>query len=181
MPSKQILATAEQLEQITTALAQKISAAYRNRRNAAAVVMLEGARRFASDLLAKLDFPMDAVYVKASSYYGGTISTGLVRIEGPQDLPERIRGNNILLIDDIYDTGRTMAAMLARLSEYHPESIKTCVLLEKNVPHIQNIPLDFIGLTVEDAFIVGYGLDYNGSCRELPYIAALSGVPAAEM
>jgi len=180
MQFERILATSEQLDQIVSDLAEKIAETYRGRRNAAAVVMLEGARRFASDLLAKLDFTMDVIFVKASSYYGQTVSTGFVQIEGPQDLSQLVRGKNILLIDDIYDTGQTMATMLSRLSEYQPESIKICVLLEKTIPHTEYIPIDFTGLKVDDAFIVGYGLDYNGCFRELPYIAALSGIPAAE-
>jgi hypoxanthine phosphoribosyltransferase len=174
MPREQILITADQLESTVSGLAEKISGVYRNVDNVIALVMLEGARYFAKDLLAKLDFPIEAVFVKASSYYGRVSSAGHVRIDGPADLSEKIRGKHILLIDDIYDTGLTLAALLNRLADDKPQSVKICVLLEKDILHEKRIPIDFLGTKVPDAFVVGYGLDYDGRYRELPYLAVLS-------
>ena len=87
---------------------------------------------------------------------------------------EKVHGNNILLIDDIYDTGLTLSHILKWLSDCEPATVKTCVLLEKEVEHANTIDIDFLGTTIEDVFAIGYGLDYEGRYRELPFIGELS-------
>ena len=173
MPCSEILLNTEQLNRIVSRLARGISCACPNIDNYLAIVVMDGAKYFAKDLLAKLDFGLDVEYVKASSYQG-TCSSGSVTIDGDETIQEKIRGKNILLIDDIYDTGSTLFRIIEWLNQYEPNSIQTCVLLEKRHTHSRDIDIDFVGTPIEDAFIVGYGLDYNGQYRDLPFIGVLS-------
>ena len=174
MVYSRILITEEQLQHITTALSQKLNTAYANTENCLALVILEGAKYFAKDLFDKIEFPIDVEYVKASSYLGGTHSTGEVSLESNDDLPQKIAGKNILIIDDIYDTGHTLSKLMVWIQNCHPADVKTCILLEKEIPHDQTAEIDFLGTTIEDAFVIGYGLDYDNQYRELPFIAELS-------
>ncbi len=174
MVYNRILITQQQLLHIVTNMSQKINAAYADTDNCLALVILEGAKYFANDLLAKIEFPIEVEFIKASSYLGGTQSTGNVQLQECDDLPQKIAGKNILLIDDIYDTGRTLSKLLKWLDSCNPADVKTCILLEKEIPHEEIIDIDFLGTTVEDAFVIGYGLDYENQYRDLPFIAELS-------
>lgn len=166
-----ILVSTEQLDACVTRIAQRLNVFYEGHEDILGLVILEGARPFATDLAKKLTFGMKLEFLKASSYKG-TESTGKAKIEDRRHLPEKVEGQHILLIDDIYDTGLTLTAILEELKQYHPASMKTCVLLEKEHPHRKEVPVDFIGMKIEDAFVIGYGLDYNGLYRDLPFIAA---------
>ena len=172
MPYDRILLSTEQLSQIVSRLAQAISATYHDTDDCLAMVALEGARYFANDLLKQVDIPFDTEYIKASSY-SGVRSTGNVVIDKQDSLKARIRGKNILLIDDIYDSGLTLSRLLYWLNECGAKSVRTCVLLEKQTTHTANIEIDFMGTTIENEFIIGYGLDYNGQYRDLPFIGVL--------
>jgi hypoxanthine phosphoribosyltransferase len=167
-----ILITAEQLDARITALAQHISAAY-NGDSILAMVLLEGARPFAHQLLSRLTIPAAAEYLKVSSYHGGTKSTGDVILNFPIELNNKIRGNNILIIDDIYDTGLTLASTVDHVRQCEPKAIKTCVLLEKQILHHRFVPIDFLGFQIEDTFVIGFGMDYRNQYRNLPFIASL--------
>ncbi len=173
MSYSRILVSTEQLEQVVLRLAQNIHSAYQNMDNCLALVVGDGAKYFAGDLLAKLDFPLEVEYIKASSY-SGINSTGTVTIDKKDTLRGKICGKNILLIDDIYDTGLTLSRILEWLSDCQPESITTCVLLEKEIEHTKNIDIDFLGMKIEDVFAIGYGLDFEDQYRELPFIGELS-------
>lgn len=169
-----ILISAEQLQKVIGNIAERVNAAYANTENCLALVALEGAKYFAADLLSKIEFPIDVEYIKASSYLGGTESTGTVKLANNSELPQKIAGKNILIIDDIYDTGHTLSTLLTWVKDCRPETIQTCVLLEKEISHDKQLKIDFLGTTVEDAFVIGYGLDYKNQYRELPFIAELS-------
>lgn len=173
MPYDRILLNTEQLSRIVSRLAREISASYHTMDNCLALVVLEGARYFANDLLKQVSTPMDIEFIQASSY-SGVNSTGNVVINEQDSLKTKIDGKNILLIDDIYDTGLTLSRILDWLREYGANSVKTCVLLEKQIKHKKDINIDFLGTTVEDEFIIGYGLDYNGQYRDLPLIGVLA-------
>lgn len=169
-----ILISAEQIEQTIQRLADEISVCFSPGDNVLALIVLEGAKYFAGDLLTHIRFPIEAEHLKASSYHGGMRSAGHVDLKEPQALRRKIKDRNILLIDDIYDTGLTLAKVLDWLKACGPKSVRTCVLLEKEIPHQKQISIDFLGLTIEDVFVVGCGLDYEGRYRELPYIAGLA-------
>lgn len=174
MKQQRMIIDTETLQQTVCDLAERINAAYAKTDNITALVILEGAKFFAEDLLRQLSFPVQVEYLKASSYRGAVRSNGTVDIAAPADVQQNIRGRHILVIDDIYDTGRTLATLLDWLSSTQPKSIKTCVLLEKKIVHDKPIRVDFLGRTIDDVFVIGYGLDFNGRYRELPYIAALT-------
>jgi len=173
MPYSRILVSTEQLERVVSDLAKKINSAYKNMDNCLALVIGDGAKYFAEDLLEKLDFPLEVECVKASSY-SGINSTGTVTIDEKDTLKGKLCGKNILLIDDIYDTGLTLSRILKWLNNCQAESVTTCVLLEKEVEHTKKIDIDFLGTKIKNVFIIGYGLDFNEQYRELPFIGELS-------
>ena len=174
MVYNRIIIPEEELQRIVKQVSEKLNAAYANIPNCLALVILEGARYFADDLLKQVDFPVEIEYMKASSYLGGTQSTGNVHLEAAESLVQKIAGKNIILIDDIYDTGHTLSKLLKWLDTCKPADVKTCILLEKEVPHDEEVEIDFLGTPVENAFVIGYGLDYEDQYRDLPFIAELS-------
>jgi len=137
-----------------------------------ALVVLEGARRFAEDLLreflAHTSARFELAYMSARSYHGGRESSGSVEIEAAR-IPD-VRGRHVLVIDDVYDTGRTLEAVTRRLRSRGAQSVKTCVLLEKRKTHDEQVKLDFLGAKVFDRYLVGYGLDHEGRYRDLAYV-----------
>jgi hypoxanthine phosphoribosyltransferase len=169
-----ILITAEQLDVCIKTLAQRITQAYDPSDNLLALVLLDGARVFADNLFSKLPFPIAAEYLKISSYQGGIKSTGEIILNLPAPLCNNIRGKDVLIIDDIYDTWLTLYSAAEHVRQCHAKSVKTCILLEKQIPHQKNIGLDFLGFPVEDVFVIGYGMDYQNQYRDLPFVAALS-------
>ncbi len=167
-----------QIDQHLDKLARQIESAYHHADKIVVIVLLAGAKRFADDLFARIDDDkFEIQYVKAASYYNAAKSSGQVDVEDTVKAP--IAGRDVLLIDDIYDSGRTLNKLVALLSERGAADIKTCVLLEKLVQHTVPIDLDFDTLEVPDRFVVGYGLDHDGMYRELPFIAALDVVTAS--
>lgn len=173
MPYSRVLLSTDQLSRIVSRLSREISAAYHQQDNRLALVVLEGARYFANDLLKQINPPIDTAYITASSY-SGVNSTGNVVIDQQDSLKATICGKNILLIDDIYDTGLTLSRLLHWLGECGAQSVKTCVLLEKQIKHKKDIGIDFLGSSIEDEFVIGYGLDFDGQYRDLPFIGILA-------
>jgi len=140
-----------------------------------AVVLLEGARRFAADLKAALAGRLAVrwCYLRAKSY-SGTASSGKVHITGDG---VACAGLPVVVIDDIYDTGATLTAVGEYLSSSGVKNLRYCVLLEKSFRHSRCLAIDYLGLAVDDLFIIGYGLDYNGSYRDLPDIHVYQPAP----
>jgi len=153
-------------------LAREIVADYPLGAKVLAVVVLEGARRFAEDLLreflAHTSARFELAYISAKSYHGGQESSGRVEIDASR-APD-VTGREVLVIDDVYDTGRTLAAVTRHIRSRGARGVKTCVLLEKRKPHAETVTLDFLGAKVFDRYLVGYGLDHGGRFRDLPYI-----------
>jgi len=136
------------------------------------VAILKGATVFAADLLRSLSIPAELEFVRAASYGTGTKSTGRVKIahmvEGP------LAGRHVLLVEDIVDSGRTMDTILKRFRRLNPASLRVAALLDRPARREVPVNIDFIGFTIPDRFVIGYGLDYAGLYRELPGIYALS-------
>lgn len=143
------------------------------------VVILKGALVFMADLLRRMPIPLEIECLNVASYHGGTESSGKVDFLDAW-LPD-VEGRSVLLVDDILDTGRTLAAVSAKLRDQGAERVKSCVLLAKDKERAAEVEADYVGFGIGDEFVVGYGLDYRGLYRNLPYIGVLKDeVIAAE-
>ena len=134
------------------------------------VALLTGTVMFLSDLLRNLSLPLRLDFIGVSSYRSGTKSGELVFTK---NLRLDVRGRDVLLLDDILDTGRTMARVLAELRTLKPRRIKTCVMLNKAARRIEDIQADYVGFEIPDYFVVGYGLDFAERYRNLPFVGVL--------
>lgn len=171
MDNIRVLVNQEQIQKYIEAVASKISGKYAGNDNLMMIVLLEGARRFSDDMLKYIAFAPQVEYITASSYLGGTETTGKVKIIS--DIDDKIAGRDVLLVDDIYDTGLTLKAVTEYIEKHNPKSLATCVLMEKAKKHRQAIPVDFCGFKIEDSFLIGYGLDFDGKYRDLEFIASM--------
>jgi hypoxanthine phosphoribosyltransferase len=136
-----------------------------------AIVLLRGALVFAADLLRRVPRALEIECLHVASYHGGTESTGTVEIAGPW-FPN-VRGRSVLVLDDILDSGRTLHAVSNRLCEEGAQVVRTAVLLAKDTARAEDVRADYVGFVIGDEFVVGYGLDYQGRYRNLPYVAVL--------
>lgn len=135
------------------------------------VALMDGALFFVADLLRFIDLPVRLITLSASSYHGGTSSSGSLRVAWPPDLD--LSGQTVLLLDDILDTGLTLAEIRARLESHQPRWLRCGVLLSKNRPRVREVTAEYTGFHIEDEFVVGYGMDFNGRFRNLPCIGVL--------
>ena len=134
------------------------------------VGVLKGAAMFMIDLAKKVKNNVEFEFIEVKSYEGKE-STGKINLV--QDLTEKIEGKNVIIIEDIIDTGRTLEYLKEHLSKFKPKTLKICVFLSKPSKRIIDMPVDYVGFLIEDKFIVGYGLDYNQKYRNLPYIGEI--------
>lgn len=162
------LLTVNQIQERVRELARDISADYRDSEGLLAIVLLKGAFMFASDLLRHIEIPLTIDFMIASSYARDE-STGEVDIHS--DIRQNIRGRDVLLIEDIVDTGVTLNYVRERYLQRSPRSLKVCTLLDKTCRRTVDVPIEYRGFEIEDHFVVGYGLDYDNRYRNLPYIA----------
>lgn len=160
---------------IVNKLSKKINNYYRDNKLVEVFVLLDGAKKFAQDIFStnkikSEKFNINLIKVKS---YKKRKSTNNVEIEDT-DL-SYIKNKNVLIIDDIYETGNTLYCFKNHLKEYNPKDIKICVLLQRDNKHLEDIYIDFLGVIIKDmGFLVGYGLDYEGKYRNIPLIATLS-------
>ncbi len=140
-------------------------------KNLAVVCVLKGSYIFCADLVRSIALPLSVDFLGLSSYSGDTESSGVVRITS--DLSRPIEGKHVLVVEDIVDTGLTMEFLLENLRTRHPASVKVCALLEKPSRARAKIPIDYKGFVIPDAFVVGYGLDYDERYRNVPFIGVL--------
>lgn len=167
---QEILFTREQLDARIKELAAEITRDYAGR--APLVVgVLRGAFVFMADLVRQIDLPITLDFISASSYGAGTISSGLVDIR--LDLDQDITGRDVLIVEDILDSGNTLSKLMKELSGRSPASLKLCVMLDKPDRRTAPIRADYVGFSIPDAFVVGCGLDYDQKYRQLPYIGIL--------
>jgi hypoxanthine phosphoribosyltransferase len=157
----------DQINSLVKKLAEQISEDY-GESELVLVCILKGAFIFFSDLIRYLRIPVKVDFVRLASYGSGTKSSG--RIEITKDIETSIEGKDVLLIEDIIDSGRTLQFLKGRLSLLHPRSIKICALLDKKARREVEIEGDYIGKEIEDVFVVGYGIDFNENYRNLPEI-----------
>ena len=134
------------------------------------VAVLNGTVMFLADLLRHLSLPLRLDFIGVSSYGAGTESGEMVFTK---ELRLDVRGRDVLLVDDILDTGKTLKRVVEKLRQLEPQRIKTCVLLEKAERREENIKADYVGFNIPDLFVVGYGLDYAERYRNLPFVGVL--------
>ena len=163
----------EELQQRVIELGAEISRDYKGE-TILAVCVLKGAVLFMSDLIREINVDTKIDFMAVSSYGASTSSTGVVRIL--KDLDSNIEGENLLIVEDIIDSGLTLIYLKDYLLARNPKSIKICTLLDKPERRAADVKADYIGFEVDNKFIVGYGLDYNQMYRNLPYISYLEEV-----
>ncbi|MDY0062208.1 MAG: hypoxanthine phosphoribosyltransferase [Myxococcota bacterium] len=169
----EVLLTAQQLQARVTELGEQITRDYADK-ELVLVGVLKGSFLFLADLARAIRLPLAIDFLGLSSYGGRTKTTGVVRITS--DLTFPIEGKDVLVVEDIVDTGLTMSYLIANLQTRLPSSVRVCSLLYKPENNLIPCQIDYLGFTIPNRFVVGYGLDYNHLYRNLPYL----GVPAAD-
>lgn len=161
------LISRKQITSIVKSLAKQISRDYGDR-EIVLVCILKGAFMFLSDLVRHLEIPVRVDFVRLASYGPGMKSSGRIEITKDVELP--IEGKDVLIIEDIVDSGHTLQFLKDRLSLANPRSVKICALLDKKARREVKIEVDYLGREVDDVFVVGYGIDFNEAYRNLPEI-----------
>jgi hypoxanthine phosphoribosyltransferase len=164
-----VLITEEQIARRIRALAGDIACDYA-KRELVVVSLLNGTVMFLADLIRNLSLPLRLDFIGVSSYGAGTESGELVFTK---ELRLGVRGRDVLLVDDILDTGKTLFRVLANLRALRPRRIKTCVLLNKAARRVEDVEADYVGFEIPDVFVVGYGLDFAERYRNLPFVGVL--------
>ena len=149
-------------------LGKEVNSFYKNTEKLLVVGLLRGSFVFIADLVRCLDIPVEVDFITVSSYGSEMFSSGNVKIL--KDLDGDINGHDVLLVEDIVDTGKTLEAVIEMLVTRVPNSIKVCALLNKQSRRISDIKADWVGFEIPDEFVVGYGIDYDQRNRNLPYI-----------
>ena len=166
-----ILVTEEQLQAKVAQLGARISQDYAGK-DLLLVSILKGAVVFMADLMRAVSIPCSIDFMVVSSYGGtNTESTGLVKIV--KDLDADLSGREVLIVEDVLDTGVTLSNLVPMLRMRHPNSVKICAILDKPARRKTSITADYRGFEVPDAFVVGYGLDYDEKYRNLPFVGVL--------
>ncbi len=164
------LLDAATLQRRVTELGDAITEAYAGK-SLVLLVVLKGSFVFAADLARAIRLPLRVEFIGMQSYGDATTSSGEVRIT--HDLSTRVEGEHVLVVEDIVDTGLTLDFLLQQLAARRPASLKLCALLHKPARTVRPIPIDYLGFTIEDLFVVGYGLDYAQRHRNLPEVCVL--------
>lgn len=136
------------------------------------ICILKGSVFFTCELAKRITVPVTLDFMSVSSYGSSTVSSGVIKLK--KDLDESIEGKNVIVIEDIIDTGRTLKYLLEDLTKRNPKSLKLCTMLDKPDRRVTDVATDYTGFEIPDEFVVGYGLDYDQRYRNLPYIGILS-------
>lgn len=164
-----VLIPADRLQERITEIAAGITADYLGR-DLVIVALLNGTVMFLADLMRRLEFPLRLDFLGVSSYGSGTESGTLIYTK---ELRLSIRDRQVLVVDDILDTGKTLRSVTTKLAELRPASLKTCVLLDKPERRVGEFTADYVGFEIPNLFVVGYGLDYDERYRNLPFVGVL--------
>ena len=138
------------------------------------ICVLKGGVFFMCELAKRISVPVSMDFMSVSSYGDGTSSSGVVKIA--KDLDESLEGKDVLVVEDIIDSGRTLYYLLDILKKRNPKSMRLCTLLDKPDRRVRDVKVDYVGFEIPDVFVVGYGLDYAQKYRNLPYIGVVEGV-----
>ena len=166
-----VMITEEKLTRRIQQLAQQISEDYAGKQ-VMLLCILKGSVFFTCELARHMTIPVTMDFMSVSSYGDGTSSSGVVRLV--KDLDETIEGKDVIVIEDIIDSGRTLSYLMENLSSRRPRSISLCTLLDKSQRRTCEVKVDYVGFEIPDEFVVGFGLDYAQRYRNLPFIGVLS-------
>ena len=165
-----VLLSEEEVDKKIKELGEQISKDYEGK-EVHLVCVLKGGSFFMCELAKRITVPVSLDFMSVSSYGGDTKSSGVVKIV--KDLDEPLAGKNVLVVEDIIDSGRTLSYLLELLKDRKPESLKLCTLLDKPERRVVDVDIDYTAFQVPDEFVVGYGLDYDQKYRNLPYIGVV--------
>lgn len=168
---ERVLLSKEEIEKIIKKLADSINSDFANE-EIVLVIILKGSIVFATDLMRELNMPVSIDFMQASSYGSGVKSSKVVTLK--MDLKTDIAGKNVILVEDIVDSGNTLSNLKQMLLQRNPKSLKICTLLDKPDRREVEMQPDYVGAIIPDEFVVGYGLDYAEHYRNLPYVGILS-------
>lgn len=168
-----VLIPEKDVEERIREMGRQISDEYKGRQ-VHLICVLKGGVFFMCELAKKIDVPVSLDFMSVSSYGDGTSSNGVVRIV--KDLDESLEGKDVIVVEDIIDSGRTLSYLLELLKKRNPNSMRLCTLLDKPDRRVREVHVDYVGFEIPDEFVVGYGLDYAQKYRNLPYIGIVDGV-----
>ena len=167
---KEILISEEEIKKKIKELGKQIEKDYKDK-DLLVVCVLKGAVLFLSDLIREINLPLNIDFMAVSSYGNSTKSSGVVRII--KDLEKDIQGKDLLIVEDIVDSGLTLSYLIENLKSREPRSVKLCTLLDKPERRKVDVLIDYTGFVIPDEFVVGYGLDFAEIYRNLPYVCVL--------
>lgn len=165
-----VLVSEEEVEKRIRDLGEKISKDYEGKQ-VHLICVLKGGVFFMCELAKRITVPVSMDFMSVSSYGDGTTSSGVVKIA--KDLDESLEGKDVLVVEDIIDSGRTLSYLLEILKKRNPNSMKLCTLLDKPERRVMDVNVDYVGFNIPDEFVVGYGLDYAQKYRNLPFIGVV--------
>ncbi len=168
-----VLIDEETVEKRIKELGEKISEDYAGRQ-VHLICVLKGGVFFMCELAKRVSVPVSMDFMSVGSYGDGTSSSGVVKIA--KDLDETLEGKDVLVVEDIIDSGRTLYYLLDVLQKRRPKSMRLCTLLDKPDRRVTDVKVDYVGFEIPDKFVVGYGLDYAQKYRNLPYIGVVEGL-----
>lgn len=170
---ERVLVSEEEVRSVVARLGGEVTDYYGRQGDLDLIVigLLRGSFVFMADLVRQIKLPLVVDFMTVSSYGDGTTSTGDVKVV--MDLDQSIEGKDILMVEDIIDTGNTFNKVLALIRHRHPRSLKICTFLNKPSRRIVDVDIDFCGMDIPDEFVCGYGLDYSQKYRNLPYVGVL--------
>lgn len=167
------LVSEEDVDKRICELGERISRDYEGKQ-VHLIYVLKGGVFFMCELAKRITVPVSMDFMSVSSYGADTKSSGVVKIV--KDLDEPLEGKEVLIVEDIIDSGRTLYYLIDMLQKRNPESIRLCTLLDKPERRVKEVKVDYVGFNIPDEFVVGYGLDYAQKYRNLPYIGVVEGV-----
>jgi hypoxanthine phosphoribosyltransferase len=165
-----VLLSEEQIKDRIRELGEQIAVDYAGK-DVVLIGVLKGVALFFGDMMRAIDLPLEIDFMAVSSYGASTRSSGVVRIL--KDLDETITGRHVLILEDIIDTGLTLSYLVRTLMERRPASLEICTMLDKPARRLVEVPVKYVGFTIPDQFVVGYGLDYDQKFRNLPFVGIL--------
>ena len=168
-----VLITEQDVDARIVELGKKISEDYAEKQ-VHLICILKGGVFFMCELAKRITVPVSMDFMSVSSYGDATVSSGIVKIA--KDLDEKLEGKDVIIVEDIIDSGRTLYYLMDVLKQRKPRSMKLCTLLDKPERRVKDVKVDYVGFNIPDEFVVGYGLDYAQKYRNLPFIGVVEGL-----